>query len=242
MKKIEIISHIYGVELPLCVGAFQYHLSSLILHRPKCSVTMTVCYCPADKLVCELLEWFSNVDRQGADLKMKYIPEETPLVLGRRCIGRNKMAKQTEADVVWFADGDFCFGDGCLDTLACMSWPEDATLVFPREYWIHKEHAVGDRITRNLKPGLVDVDPEDFIKIGHSVAIGGIQIVTGDFCREHGYLDKQDKWMQPHTKPFKDTLDDKAFRKYCGKITGQQAKKIDLPNLFRIRQSVNARG
>lgn len=240
MKTIEIVSHLYGIELPHYVGAFKYHLSSLVLHPPRrCDVSITVCYCPADRLAVELLRWFG----EHTGLRLDLLSYDDPLVLGRRCIGRNDAAKITRADIVWFADGDFVFHEGCLDALAALEWPSDAVLLFPRRYMIHREHATGDRISADPTPGLIEAvtDPAEWVETGHSVAIGGIQIASGDFCREHGYLDGQRKWMKPHVRPFADTLDDRAFRLYAEAKSGFRQRKIDLPGLYRIRQTVNAR-
>lgn len=240
MKKIEIVSHLYGVELPHYVGAFKHHLSSLVLHPPRtCEVSVVAWYCPRDRRAVELLAWFA----QNTRLDLRTRAEEDPLVLGRRCIGRNDSALRTQADVVWFADGDFVFHEGCLDALAVLEWPADAVLLFPRRYMIHREHAIGDRISGDPTPGLVEAvtDPAEWVETGHSVAIGGIQIVSGDFCRAHGYLNGQRKWMVPHVRPFANTLDDRAFRLYAEAKSGFKQRRTDLPGLYRIRQTVNAR-
>jgi hypothetical protein len=159
--------------------------------------------------------------------------------LGRRCIGRNMAALQTDADLVWFADVDQVYHRGCLDRLAAMDWPGEASMIFPQWIEIHKDHATGDRYAEAVvEPRLVDIDPDDFIPKKYHRAIGGVQIVGGDFARDHGYLDDDPKWQKPRTdgKPFAGFRDDIEYRKFCQQLG--VIVPVDLPGMYRLRHSV----
>ena len=238
MKTLEIVTHAYAEKLPDYAGDLIYHLSSLVLFPPTVGrVRMTVCYSPSDERVCRVLEWFT----MNTQLNLNHIWQEVP-ELGRRTIGRNIAAKQTKADIVWFADGDFAFRQGCLDALFNLVWP-DATMVFPRTVKISKDHEGGDAEVQRLgdRVGLVDINPLEYEDTYYRIAIGGIQIVPGDFAREWGYLGVgKEKWLQPARRPFHDTLEDKIYRGYCLEH-GKGVKSIELPELYRIRQTKNAR-
>jgi len=232
---IEIVTHCYAAELPHYADALCYQLSSLILHKPNtCDVRVTVCLDMADDRTWETVGWFLNRARPALDLKVLAMTRKS---IGRRCIGRNSAARTTEADIVWFADCDQVYRDGCLDRLAGMEWPDGAAMIYPREIMISRDHATGQAALGLLGDGprLIDVDPGEFAAKRYRKAIGGVQIVQGDFAREHGYLDGDSKWQRPRTdgKPFADFRDDLAYRRYCqgrGEIVG-----VDLPGMYRIR-------
>jgi hypothetical protein len=166
------------------------------------------------------------------------IPMEIPS-LGRRCVGRNIAAKATKADIVWFADADHVYREGVLDRLAEMEWPDGATMIFPKHVHIHNSHTIGDQATKLIgsTPQVVDIDPTEFSRKRQSRAIGGIQIVQGDFAREHGYLKDNSKWQGPRTdgKPFGDFIDDVAYRHFCLKLG--KVVSVDLPGMYRIRHT-----
>lgn len=236
--KIEIVSHCYAAELPHYASALCYQLSSLLLNRPAhCEVSATVCCCHSDARTEEVLLWFM----QNTNLKMKTIVLSTPGELGRRSIGRNMAAKGSDANVVWFADCDMAFGAGCLDLLeltakTTLLQPSSPTMIFPEWIWIHQDHATGDRETQKIdKPRLVDLDQSLFVPKRYNRAIGGVQIVSGDFAREHGYLDGDASWQAPAAKPFGDFRDDVAYRKFCDSKGG--VKSVLIPGVYRIRHS-----
>ncbi len=56
--------------------------------------------------------------------------------LFRRAIGRNMRAKQSQADVLWFADTDYLFGEGCIDDVM-RQVDRDDELRFPAETQIN---------------------------------------------------------------------------------------------------------
>lgn len=230
---IEIVSHCWAQQLPHFADALCYQLSSIILDHPKnCGVILSVCCCPDDKDVCGVVREYSK----HCAVRAYRMPIEH---LGRRCIGRNFAAKRSTADIVWFADVDHVFREGILDRLAEYEWPDDVVMVYPRKIKIHQDHATGDQATSLMRrsPSIMDIEPTEFIDKKYGKAIGGVQIVRGDFAREHGYLASSARWCRPRMdgKPFGDFRDDLVYRSFCsghGKIVG-----IDLPGLYRIRHT-----
>lgn len=232
MKSIELVTHCYATELPHYASALKYQLSSLIINKPKhCKVLITICCEPNDEKTLEIIPFFQEV------LSIWTLIMENENQLGRRSIGRNIAAKVTKADIVWFTDVDYLFSGDCLEKLSTIEWPDDASMIFPPDAMICKDHAMGDRLLNYAanRVCVLDVDPNCFIPNHYRRAIGGIQIVQGDFAREHGYLDGIEKWQTPVAKPFGDFHDDIAYRKYCkqfGKIV-----PVDLPGIKRLRHS-----
>jgi hypothetical protein len=235
MKTVEIVSHCYSVKLPHYSACLTYQLSGFLLHPPKsCRVLPTICTTFDDERTLRVLNFFRDKMCLRTIL-MK--PEE----IGRRSIGRNQAARGSDADLVWFADVDQVFHGECLDDLIGMEWPSQdgrrASMVFPRQIKISRDHATGDAATRGVlgEPAVVDIDPSEFVDKTYNVAIGGVQIVQGDDARQYGYLNRDARYQQPRTDglPFKEFKDDLQFRKVCnrrGPIVG-----IELPGLYRIR-------
>lgn len=235
---IEIVTHCYASQLPHYADALVYQISSLVLDKPKnCRVMLTVCFCPGDQWTQTVLLWGNGV--LGRDLTA--IPLDIRS-LGRRAIGRNKAAKTTPADIVWFADVDQCFREGILTRLAGMAWPEGAVMIYPRQIMIHKDHATGDRATALVEghPRIIDINPNEFIPKRYNRAIGGVQIVKGDYCRKYGYLDGDEKWMKPTNGNFVSCTCDRAFRSNCRKVG--KTPGVELPGLYRIRHTEAAHG
>jgi hypothetical protein len=232
---VEIVSHCWAKDLPQFAAALNYQVSSLVLHKSReADICLTVCYCEEDKNTKKAIRWMvKHLNFGGASFALQPLKKEQ---IGRRCIGRNRVAKNCIGDFVWFADVDQVFRDGIFDRLVTMKWPEDAVMIYPKQIQIHKDHKTGDERTSAIdldNLGLVNIDPAEFVPKRYRKAIGGVQIVRGDFAREHGYLNGIDKWQRPTDKPFGDFRDDIAYRNYClqyGKIVG-----VDLPGMFRIR-------
>jgi len=234
MKMIEVVTHAYAETMPHFASALVYQISSLILHKPKkCEVILSLCTCCSDLRVSTVLEWLQSQREVWKNAIVRvYLPDK----IGRRCLGRNDTALETEADIVWFADVDQVFRGGIFDRLAEMEWPEGASMVYPRIVKIHKDHDTGDKLLYGLDgPKLVDIDPEDFVDKRYRRAIGGVQIVQGDFARKYGYLNGDEKWQRSTDKPFGDFRDDVAYRSFClqhGPIVG-----VDLPGMHRLRHT-----
>lgn len=230
---IEIVTHCWAERFPQYAEALKYHLSSLALFPPKsCQVTSTVCYVESDKATGEVLRQLDPHLKLKRRIKMRDAPH-----LGRRSIGRNYAALETEADLIWFSDVDQLFWEGCLDQLATLSWPTKATMIYPRTIRISGNHAVGDQtlaVGKSYK-GLRMIDPSDFVSKVYYRAIGGVQIVQGDFARQYGYLNGSKKYQRPNPHPFGDFRDDITYRQTC--LSTGAIVAVDLPGLFRIRHS-----
>jgi len=238
MPLVELVVHCYAAELLHYAQALVYQVSSLVLHRPKkCGVKLTVCYCMDDLVTSKFLSDWMELSYHTDGTYIDTICFDRTRI-GRRAIGRNFAAKATKADFVWFADVDQVFRDGVLDRLVELEWPEDAVMIYPQNIMIHRDHKTGDERTSAVdldNPLAVDIDPSEFIPKRYRKAIGGVQIVKGDFARKHGYLDGDNKWQRPTDEPFGDFRDDIAYRNFClqhGKIVG-----VDLPGMFRLRHS-----
>jgi len=160
--------------------------------------------------------------------------------LGRRCIGRNLAARESEdADLVWFTDTDYVFR-GCLDRLLELEWPSGASLIYPTSLRVHRDCEEGDVFLRQWDGhvGLADMDVSDFIWTGYGKAIGGIQIVKGEFARRHGYLDDS-RWQRPRMdgRMFGDFRDDVIYRRYVERYGAIVPVSSIGEGLFRIRHT-----
>jgi len=236
VKSIEIVTHAWAGRYAHYGYALTYQLSSLILHPHKSHVTVTVCYNPVDKIVCDVLGFFEN-KFNPAKVKLHTIPCTLPN-LGRRAIGRNVAAITATGDIVWFTDCDYVFGEDCLDALAEVTWPSFAPMVFPKTVLIHRDHATGDvALAKAAKPCLINVEPDDFIPKKYSRAIGGVQIVKGDFAREHGYIPDNKRRQTPyhHERGFDQCRCDLAYRRFVA--SKGSILPITLPHCYRLRHS-----
>ena len=229
MKQIEIVVHCYAVKSNWYASLLHYQLGSLVSNPgSNHHATVAVCYDRTDEAVCAVLKCFSN----SQVIKLKYIEMDKER-LGRRAIGRNLAAKATKADIVWFADADYLFGEDCLSTLANWRWPDDASLAFPKHVNLQLKESID---VSDLECVNDYSAPKQWIFSRHTFVrpIGGIQIVKGDFAREYGYCANHPIFQSPHPDPFKlfRSPCDKEFRRGC-KRHGKQAG-VDLPNLYRL--------
>jgi hypothetical protein len=236
VMKIDIVTHCWAKEYPHFASALCYQLSSLLLPTTRFfDLQAVVCYEANDELAVGVVNYFSS------KVKLKAIVYPNAVTLGRRSIGRNYAAKNSDADVVWFTDVDHVFAESCWSGLLTLSNKELAdpsiTMIYPKDIKIHRDHATGDKALENKshKPFTAFVDKSEFIDKHYNRAIGGVQIVFGDFARRYGYLDGVEQFQIPAKKPFGDFRDDVAYRKFCeqhGKIIG-----VNLPGVFRLRHS-----
>lgn len=243
--KIELITHCLAVDNPCFAGALALQLSSLLIDQPKhCDVIVTVCMHGADANTVRVIRHFNKLQHDGLLIQALDFPIDQ---LGRRCIGRNYAALRSQADFVWFTDVDHCFYDGVLDKLVHFEWPTHAdrdegfgvpaSMIFPQEIMISKNWDRGDETTKGLaeKPALRKLDAGDFVPKGYGRAIGGVQIVRGEFARAHGYLNDHDDWQTPVKKPFGSFADDIAYREFC--LKHGPIKKVVLPGVYRVRHN-----
>ena len=234
MRSIEIVTHCWAGRYAHYAHSLTYQLSSLVLHRSSAPVLVALCFDPQDSLVSGVIDFFRG------EVDFKLFPMKVS-DLGRRSIGRNKAALETQADVVWFTDCDHVFHDGCLDHLADLLWPEWAPMVYAKTIMIHKDWATGDAaLVKARVPTLVNIDPNEFMPKRYNKAIGGVQIVRGDFAREHGYLRDIPRWQRPYhgDRQFDSCVCDKAYRRFIqDRRTENSILPIDLPGLYRLRHT-----
>lgn len=212
-----------------------YQLQSLTQPCQDGAVQITVCMTEEDKQTRAVVDYWSPLLAMWEHV-VSVLVLPLPELL-RREIGRNRRALDTKADLIWFLDADYVFGSGFLEALASVELPNDK-LFFPRHTWINKTHALGDqyalRAADHANWDHLSIDPEDFMQRRESKAIGGLQIIPGDVARKYGYC-KDDKQLQSSVTDgkWKDTKGDFRYRK----ILGTRGTPLDLPNLYRIRQT-----
>ena len=220
---IEIISHCFGKKY---AALLVYHLSSLVLHESK-PVTMSVVYVSGDSDVTTVIKHFSEINRPW--IRWNFIPMFAGLVY-QRSIGRNVIARLSKADIVWFADCDYTFGIGCLDSL--YPFPSDTGVYWPeivhcikRGRCVEMLSAVQD--DEQIIPNVIDIDMSHFKPVPMLRAVGGAQIVSGDTARSLGYLSDSEEWQRPIEKYDRD--DGTAYWREQFKIQ----KSLPISNVFR---------
>lgn len=233
MKTIQIITHCYAAKIPDFAAMLAAQMSSLIFWQPHVDVLLTVCCNEDDALTMEAVGSFGTHPLPTVRIQPLLMPLRD---LFRRAIGRNRAAKASTADVVWFTDADYIFGRGCLDYVAGVDF-RDSNSIIPRKAWIHRRHTDGDSEIKRVTIGEVFEPDLSLFQSWHlRLAIGGMQIVKGDFARQ-GYLD-QTKWQNPvvdTSRGFQDTWCDKKYRKTLG-----LPLPVDIPGCYRMRHSSSA--
>jgi len=235
-KTILFVSHCYAVEHSHFSRAMLLQAASLARYEGPHQIIYGLCYSPDDWITSDRI---TNIISWPSPMKFSLNPMPINM-LGKRCIGRNLLAKQTSADVVWFTDVDHLFTAECINTLLEMDWPDGVSLRYPGLIQISRDHVTGDRTmnrhTVNL-PHTFEINPDDYVDKKYARAIGGVQIVSGQYAREHGYLDGT-SWIGPCRKPFRTFKDDIAFRSRCSQ--DGRIERIDLPGVFRVRHSTTS--
>lgn len=236
MRSLSIVVHLYAESIPAYAKLFTAQLSSLIYYPPKnCTVQFQVWTAESDELtnhVCQRFHDMYEARNVHATVWRRVLPKKE---LFRRAIGRNISAKWCSNDVCYFADGDYFFGDGCLDYIANFDFDsiKPAEMIFPRWYYNQESHAVGDAEIAEIVPGeLFLTDKRNYHKKRLKLGIGGLQIVPREVALR-GYLDGT-KWCKPRIDetPFPDTDDDARFRR-----TIHSSVPADICNLFRLRHT-----
>ena len=244
MKSVLFVTHCYSTVLPQYAGLLKFQLESLRILDNKIagsiSISVALCYNEDDVAVRDVYTYY----RYHTPLDVRGIKLNIPM-LGRRCIGRNVAALTNQCDMVWFTDCDHCFMEEAVLGLS-RAWEQGIakgtgpiSMIFPKEIMIHKDHATGDKCVEDgCVQGRWGINPKDFIPKSYNRAIGGVQIVSGDWARRFGYLRDTDWQKMPDDKhvPFSDFRDDIAYRRAClehGRIEG-----VDLPGVYRMRHSL----
>jgi hypothetical protein len=229
--KLEIVTHCWRYSRLLT-----YQLSSLAIHPPKrVNIRVSVYYSKADEETAGVLAFFA--DRVVPHVEWNWCELQTGHLF-RRAIGRNHAALSTTADWVWFTDADYCFGDGCLDSLPLLLESVRGPLAFPRWVQINKTHQLGDATVGSMTGDVQirDLTRSDFAGERMNRATGGIQIARGDVCRKLGYCNGMTHCLRPARRWTK-CVEDVTFRK----CLGTRGQAIALPSVYRIRHSVNGR-
>ena len=189
-------------------------------------VSLTVCFTLDDERTRSVVEWGQS------HFPITAITLE-PSHLFRRAIGRHIAANSTKADMVWFTYVDYLFTRDSLVTSYNKYVGSIAPLIFPKVVWTSHTHKEGDKYTEEQfgQDEPLEIDEDLFYAREMKKAIGGIQIVNGKWCREHGYLDGT-KWVQPvESNHFVSCKCDVPFRK------GMDSVRHDIAGVYRVRHS-----
>jgi hypothetical protein len=187
---------------------------------------MTVIYAVGDKPTTNILECFSSISKPWIKWNFIHMPIQS---VYQRPIGRNLAAKSTKADVIWFTDADYVFGEGCLNAV----WvPQDSSIYHPEHEYRTTRKAKVDMIELLQKDdsdaSVVRIAPSQFVLTDIKRAVGGVQIISGDTARRIGYLPDDKKWQKPLEQYNRD--DGSAFWRNKFKTFGT----MSIPNIFRI--------
>lgn len=246
---LDVVSHCwrYPRILAYCLSSFLDHPPT----DPAFHVNLKIFFTDSgDDQTGKLLEYFARLDWPA---NVRLIPWHLPRPrLMRRAIGRNMAALQTQAAWAWFADCDHLVGPNCLDSFpqALAAVPAEIPLAFPRTIQQSRSHQFGDRdifavtlhetdsreIGERLTVAVPPINPAHFKPKSMNRAIGGIQIVRGDFARARGYLPRHRRYQKPIAE-WARTKEDAIFRACC-KTKGHP---LDIPNIFRLRHSKRGR-
>ncbi|MBW3141221.1 glycosyltransferase family A protein [Ferrimonas balearica] len=228
---LEIVSHCWKYS------EFQlYQLSSLVNYPPTAlQVVHTVFYSEEDDDTVRLLDFFRTMSVENVRWNFQPMPKEE---LFRRAIGRNRAAKATEADWVWFTDCDVVFHEGALDALAKQLEGRQDYLVYPQQMLATELLSKDDPLILEAKrhPRLMELDLTRFSVRKFSRATGPIQIAHGDVARACGYCPDLKVYQKPMPRWSK-CYEDRAFRW----LLGTQGTPIEVPNVLFIRHAEKGR-
>ena len=224
--KIEIVSHCWQYAHLLA-----YQLSSLVNFPPmRARVRMTVFHAAEDTRTQALLAFFGKIAVPGVVWNWQPLPRTE---LFRRAIGRNRVARGTYADWVWFTDCDIVFHRDCIDTLANRLQGRRDFLAYPKEERVTAMLGETDPvlIAERDRPQIVDIDTSQFTLAANPPrAKGAYQIVHGDVARHGGYCAQLGVFQRPAARWAK-TYEDSAYRWLLGK----PGVGLDVPGVYRIR-------
>ena len=227
---IEIVSHCWNYTRLLV-----YQLSSLALYQPHTPTLLTVFATESDEDTVAAVRVFREA---GVNTRLWLQPMSQ---VKKRSIGRNMAAKETKADVVWFADCDLFFGEGAMDALYVdEAWLGEDRLFTPSHILNHKSCEIGDEYIGRVKDLCsYDVQDIDFKRNRIKKASGAYQIVSGDVARKYGYAPHVDRHQRPHyLATFKRNFSDVTYRRSLSKA-GVTRGKIEIPNVYRIRHTIS---
>jgi hypothetical protein len=223
---IEIVSHCWQYAHLLC-----YQLSSLVLFPPtRARVRMTVFHAVEDARTRAMLGFFGAIAAPGVEWNWQALP---PPELFRRAIGRNRAARATRADWIWFTDCDIVFHRDCMDGLAAALQGRQDLLVYPKHERITPMLAETDPVlaAERDRPRVADIDTGQFeLAANPPKPKGAYHIVHGDAARACGYCEQVPLYQRPVARWAK-TYEDSAFRW----LMGTDGTGLDVPGVHRIR-------
>ncbi|WP_077530199.1 glycosyltransferase family A protein [Vreelandella utahensis] len=221
---LEVVSHCWQYSNMLA-----YQLSSFVNYPPtRLKLIVTVFYCAEDEGTSALLNFIEKHDVENVTWNWQALPKEQ---LFRRGIGRNRAAKSTQADWVWFTDCDIIFHQNCMDSLADELQGRRDVLLFPREERTTPMLARDDVMLKaGSKPQLVDIEAANFTRFSRDRAKGAFQIVHGDVARAIGYCGGISIYQTPAEHWCK-CYEDRAFRW----LVGTQGTPINVDGVYQVR-------
>lgn len=223
---IEIVSHCWQYAHLLA-----YQLSSLVNFPPAgARVRMTVFYALEDARTRAMLDFFGSVAAPGVTWNWQALPRPE---LFRRAIGRNRVARSTRADWVWFTDCDIVFHRDCIDGLASELQGRQDLLTYPKHERITPMLTEDDPVlaAERDRPRVVDIDTSQFtLAENPPKAKGAYHIVHGDAARQCGYCEQVPVYQRPVARWAK-TYEDSAFRW----LMGTDGVGLEVPGVHRIR-------
>ncbi len=223
---IEIVSHCWQYAHLLA-----YQLSSLVNFPPaKARLRMTVFHALEDTRTRAMLDYFSGLAVPGVAWNWQPL---TPPELFRRAIGRNRVARSTKADWIWFTDCDIVFHRDCIDSLAIKLQARQDLLTYPKFERITPMLTEDDQVlaAERDRPRIVDIDTSQFtLAANPSKAKGAYHIVHGDAARQCGYCEQIPVYQRPAPRWAK-TYEDSAFRW----LLGTDGVGLEVPGVHRIR-------
>ncbi|MGM0526748.1 MAG: glycosyltransferase family A protein [Pseudomonadota bacterium] len=223
-ETLEVVSHCWNYAHLL-----SYQLQSLIDYAPnQLTIKFTVFYCQEDQATVKLLDQYSAISHDNINWNFVELDKSALL---RRAIGRNKAAKSTSADWIWFTDCDLVFGKNTFSSLRDQLTGQQSILVFPatvkRTSLLEKDNELLTCDRFNAADCLEN-DTCNFHTF--EKATGPVQIVHGSIAREYGYCDqlacyqqRKDRWVK--------TYEDRAFRW----LLGSHGEPIDVGDVGIIR-------
>ena len=224
--EFEIVSHCWQYAHLLA-----YQLSSLVNFPPtKARVCMTVFHAREDTRTAAMLEFFGGIAVPGVRWNWQAL---TPPELFRRAIGRDRAARATKADWIWFTDCDIVFHRDCLDTLSQELQGRRDLLAYPKYERITPMLEETDPVlaAERDRPRVVDIDTSQFtLAANPPKAKGAYHIVHGDAARLCGYCGQIPLYRRP-TDRWAKTYEDSAFRW----LLGTDGVGLDVPGVHRIR-------
>jgi hypothetical protein len=223
---IEIVSHCWRYAHLLA-----YQLSSLVNFPPeRARVRMTVFHAAEDAGTRAMLDFFGAIRVEAVEWNWRALE---PAELFRRSIGRNRVARSTDADWVWFTDCDIVFHRDCIDTLSDRLQGRQDLLCYPKFERITPMLAEDDPVlaAERDRPRVVDIDTSQFtLAANPPKAKGAYHIVHGDAARACGYCEQIPLYQRPAERWAK-TYEDSAFRW----LLGTDGIGLDVPGVHRIR-------